>query len=151
MADVTIRRLGEFQTLGKGVFHRVRDGLGVSSFGINVEAWPPGSSDYPEHDETESGQEEVYLALSGRAFLLVDGDEFVLEPGVFARVGPGERRKIVTRGEADRASLCRRDARCGVRGAQAGSGLMAYEFKLPDLGEGLTEGGRGGRPHGSGR
>ncbi len=34
--------------------------------------------------------------LSGRATLMVGGEEHELEPGVFARVGATEKRKIVT-------------------------------------------------------
>jgi quercetin dioxygenase-like cupin family protein len=46
--------------------------------------------------------EEVYTALEGKAFLLVGGEEHVLEPGTFARVGPGETRKLITRDEGAR-------------------------------------------------
>jgi uncharacterized cupin superfamily protein len=103
--EVVVRRLDEFEILGRGVFHRVRQGLGVTAFGINVEKWPAGSQDHPEHDEAASGQEEVYLALEGQAFLLAEGREFELVPGVFARVGPGVRRQIVTR-ESPVTLLC---------------------------------------------
>jgi mannose-6-phosphate isomerase-like protein (cupin superfamily) len=57
---------------------------------------------YPEHDHTHDEQEEVYMALSGRATLRVGGEEYTLEPGVFARVGAFERRKIVTDDEGVR-------------------------------------------------
>ena len=67
----------------------------MTSFGINVERWPANSTDYPEHDESASGQEEVYTVLEGSATLAVGDARFELSPGVFARVGPGERRKIL--------------------------------------------------------
>jgi quercetin dioxygenase-like cupin family protein len=51
---------------------------------------------FPEHDQSHDGQEEVYTALSGRATLVVGGEEHELVPGVWARVGPDEKRKIVT-------------------------------------------------------
>ena len=51
---------------------------------------------HAEHDEQDSGQEEVYTLLKGSARLLVGGEEHPLRPGVFARVGPTVRRKIVT-------------------------------------------------------
>jgi len=97
LSDVVVRRLDEVEVLGQGVFHRVREGLGVTAFGINVEKWPAESQDHPEHDEAASGQEEVYVALEGQAFLLVDHEEIELVPGVFARVPPCVRRRIVTR------------------------------------------------------
>ncbi|HYX10997.1 MAG TPA: hypothetical protein VE817_03385, partial [Candidatus Acidoferrum sp.] len=34
--------------------------------------------------------------------LQIDGQEYVLTPGTFARVGPGERRKLITRDEGAR-------------------------------------------------
>ena len=95
MSDVTIKRLDEMESVHGGVFVRARASLGVTSFGMQVQNFPPNYPDYPEHDEIESGQEEVYIALQGSARLLVGGKEYRLEPGVFARVGPKERRKIV--------------------------------------------------------
>lgn len=98
MADVTVRRLDEFETIWGG-FLRVRAGLGVSSFGIAVMELPESFGDYPEHDQTHDGQEEVYTVLEGSAMLRIGGaggEEFALEPGVWARVGPGEKRWIST-------------------------------------------------------
>lgn len=48
-----------------------------------------------EHDERESGQEEVYLALRGSGVLRV-GDEVVeLRPGIYVLVPPHVRRQVV--------------------------------------------------------
>ena len=58
--------------------------------------WPPHSSEHPEHDERDSGQEEVYLVLSGSGRLVVGGEEVALEQGVVVRVGAGERRQLLT-------------------------------------------------------
>jgi quercetin dioxygenase-like cupin family protein len=102
MADVTVKRLEEFEPIFRGGMRRARSGLGVTSFGMQVEEFPPNATEYPEHDHTGDGMEEVYTALEGRAILQVGGDEHVLEPGVFARVGPRERRKILTRDDGAR-------------------------------------------------
>lgn len=96
MADVTVKRLEDFEAIFGGGFLRVRAGLGVSSFGIAVMQFPPDYADYPEHDQAHDRQEEVYTVLRGRATLHAGGEEHELEPGVWARVGPGERRKIST-------------------------------------------------------
>jgi quercetin dioxygenase-like cupin family protein len=53
----------------------------------------------PEHDHTHDGQEEIYTVISGSAKLQAGGAEHQLEPGVFARVGAGEKRKFVTGSE----------------------------------------------------
>jgi len=105
MADVTVKRLDDFEAVFGGGMRRVRAGLGVTSFGMQVIELPPGFSMYPEHDHSHDEQEEVYTALSGRATLTVGGEEHVIEPGVFARVGPGERRKLTTGEDAVRL-LC---------------------------------------------
>jgi quercetin dioxygenase-like cupin family protein len=48
-----------------------------------------------EHDERESGQEEIYTPLSGSGVLRVDGEEVPLEPGRYVLVEPGSTRQVV--------------------------------------------------------
>jgi uncharacterized cupin superfamily protein len=96
MSDVVVKRVKEFDSPNGGGFCRARAGLGVSSFGMQVENFPPHFEHFPEHDHSEDGQEEVYTALSGSGTLHADGQTYQLEPGVFARVGPGVTRKITT-------------------------------------------------------
>lgn len=109
MADVTVRRVEEMESIWGGSFVRARASLGARSFGMNIWNLPPNWEDYWEHDHVtppvDDGEEEVYTALSGRATLLVGGESHVLEPGVFARVGAAERRKIGTGPEGVRL-LC---------------------------------------------
>ena len=105
MADVTVKKLDEFEAIYGGHFRRVRAGLGVSSFGISIMEFPPESDHYPQHDHTHDEQEEVYTVLEGRATLRIGGDEgeeHELVPGVWVRVGPGEKRKIITGAEQAR-------------------------------------------------
>jgi quercetin dioxygenase-like cupin family protein len=63
---------------------------------MQVEQFPPNFQHHPEHDHAGDGQEEVYTVLSGSATLHTGGSDIRLVPGVFARVGPGEQRKITT-------------------------------------------------------
>jgi len=102
MADVTVKRVEDFETIFGGGMRRTRAGLGVRAFGMQVEEFPPNADLYPEHDHSADGQEEVYTVLSGTAYLQVGGEEHELQPGVFARVGPGEKRKLLTREEGAR-------------------------------------------------
>jgi mannose-6-phosphate isomerase-like protein (cupin superfamily) len=105
MADVTVKRVEEFEAIFGGGFRRVRAGLGVSSFGLAVMDLPPNFADYPDHTQAHDNQEEVYTLLSGRARIRVGGEggeEHVLEPGVWIRVGAEERRKIITESEPAR-------------------------------------------------
>jgi quercetin dioxygenase-like cupin family protein len=48
-----------------------------------------------EHDERESGQEEIYTALKGAGVIVVDGEEVPLEPGRYVLVEPGSTRQVV--------------------------------------------------------
>jgi mannose-6-phosphate isomerase-like protein (cupin superfamily) len=99
MSDVSIKRIEEFESPNGGGFCKARASLGISSFGMQVENFPPNFEHFPEHDHSADGQEEVYTALTGSATLHADGETFELEPGVFARVGPGVRRRITTGAE----------------------------------------------------
>jgi len=96
MSDVSVMRVEEFDSPNGGGFCRARASLGVSSFGMQVENFPANFEHFPEHDHSQDGQEEVYTALSGSATLHAGGETYRLEPGVFARVGPGVTRRITT-------------------------------------------------------
>ena len=98
-ADVTVRRVDELEYFHHGAFGRLRAGLGVRAFGMQVVRLRPHSDLYPEHDHKDNDQEEVYVTLAGRATLTVQDQEYTLEPGVFVRVGPEETRKVVTDNE----------------------------------------------------
>ena len=102
MADFTVKRLDQFEAVFGGGFRRVRAGLGVTSFGLAVMEFPANFDDYPEHTQEHDHQEEVYTVLEGRAILELDGTEHEMVPGVWARVGPGERRKLRTADEPAR-------------------------------------------------
>jgi uncharacterized cupin superfamily protein len=119
MADVTVKRLDEFEAIFHGGFRRVRAGLGVTSFGLAVMDLPANFGDYPEHDQAHDYQEEVYTVLAGRATLHVGGEEHELVPGLWARVGPAEKRKIVTGEEG---------ARVLAIGGSPGRAYVAPEF-----------------------
>jgi hypothetical protein len=102
MSDYTVKRVDEMEPIYEGIVRRARAALGVTAFGLQVMDLPPGWEGYPNHDhvnnyfdEHDLGQEEVYVALSGSATLRLDEESHELEPGVIARVGPGQRRQLV--------------------------------------------------------
>jgi quercetin dioxygenase-like cupin family protein len=96
MADVTVRRTEDFESTFRGGMLKARAGLGVTSFGMQILRFPANADRYPEHDHAHDGQEEVYCVLEGEATLSAGGESHELGPGVFARVGPGEPRKLAT-------------------------------------------------------
>ena len=107
MSDVTVKRLEDFEAIFGGGVRRVRAGLGVTSFGIQVIELPPNFAGHPGHTHGHDDQEEVYTPLSGTVTLRIgdEEEEHVLEPGTFARVGSGEKRKLVSGDEPVRI-LC---------------------------------------------
>jgi mannose-6-phosphate isomerase-like protein (cupin superfamily) len=94
MPDFTAKRIDEMEAAFGGGFVKVRAELGVTSFGVQVIQLPPDHSDYPLHDHVESGQEEVFLALSGSGWIEIDDERVDLEPNLLVRVGPEPKRKI---------------------------------------------------------
>ena len=96
MADVTVKRTEEFEPTFGGGMLKARAGLELSSFGMQILRFLPHTDRYPEHDHTEGGQEEVYIVLEGAAMLEAGDEQHRLEPGVFARVGPTEKRRLST-------------------------------------------------------
>jgi hypothetical protein len=95
MSNFTAKRIGEMEAGYGGGFVKVRAELGVSSFGMQIIQLPPDYAEYPEHDESDSGQEEVYLALGGSGWIEIAGDDRVdLDGETLVRVGPGVKRKV---------------------------------------------------------
>jgi uncharacterized cupin superfamily protein len=96
---VTVATIDEMEPVHGGLMRRARASLGVTAWGMQVFDLPPGFEHYPEHGhgpgESEEGQEEVYVPLAGSATLVADDDRFELRPGTWARVSPGQRRRLL--------------------------------------------------------
>jgi quercetin dioxygenase-like cupin family protein len=84
----SVINVADLETAGPGGSVRfVRRVLGVEAFGINFFGLPPLTPGR-EHDERESGQEEVSVVVGGSGFWRVDGDEVAVEVGSFIRFDP---------------------------------------------------------------
>ena len=94
MANYTVKKIGEMEGAFGGGMRRARAELGVSSFGMQIEEFPPNFDQYPEHSHSEDGQEEVYVVLRGTAEIEVEGERIALDPETMVRVGPGVSRRI---------------------------------------------------------
>src|SRR5436309_9362688 len=77
----------------RGRFIPVREHLGIHSFGINAVTLGEDATLINEHDESGSGQEEVYGVLEGTATFDIDGQTFDAPAGTFVSVPPESRRK----------------------------------------------------------
>jgi hypothetical protein len=86
-----IARLDDIERRGRSI--PVREHLGIHAFGIN--AFTPGEDGtlINEHDESGSGQEELYIVLDGNATFEVDGETIEAPAGTFLFVRPDLRRK----------------------------------------------------------
>lgn len=102
MPNYTVKRIDEMDAAFRGAFKRVRAELGVESFGIQILDLPPNLEQFPEHDHSGDGQEEVYLLLRGEADLELDGDRFPLDTETFVRIPTGVKRKLYTGGQPAR-------------------------------------------------
>jgi mannose-6-phosphate isomerase-like protein (cupin superfamily) len=103
MAKYTVKKIDEMEAVFGGGFKRARAELGVESFGMQVLDLPPNMDEqYPEHDHSNDGQEEVYLLLRGAAEIEIEGERHQLDPDTMVRVGPGVSRKLRTASEGAR-------------------------------------------------
>jgi mannose-6-phosphate isomerase-like protein (cupin superfamily) len=95
MSGYTVKRFDEMEPIFNGFFLRARASLEASSFGLQVLQMPPNGGDfYPKHDHAETGQEEVYVVLSGAATFEVDGEQVPAEADTAIRVAPQSKRHI---------------------------------------------------------
>lgn len=103
MADAyTIKHRDEFETMegsGDATWRLARKALGESAFGFNLVEIAPGGQ-IPEHDESTSGQHELYVVLEGQATLRIGGDEHPAPAGTFASIEPPLSRTVLNRSDA---------------------------------------------------
>ena len=80
---------------GEDRFQRLRQELGVTTFGLNLIRLRPGQRG---RIHRHLRQEEAYLVLEGTLTLLIEDEPRELRRGDLARVGPELRRQLVNRG-----------------------------------------------------
>ncbi len=77
-----------------GAVKFLRRELGVEAFGVNWFELQP-NSEGREHDETESGQEEVNVVIAGSGVYRIDGEEVPLAAPMIFRFDPETTRQPV--------------------------------------------------------
>ena len=109
--------------LGDGYgFRKIRQGMGVTAFGINAIVLPPGYETGVHYHEQ---QEETYFVHQGEVeFRFGDGSKHLLGPGGVARVDPQTHRGMRNAGEGDAVVLVAggRDGYVGRDGVRVGPG-----------------------------
>jgi hypothetical protein len=91
-----LARLDEIEKRGRDI--PVREHFGISSFGVN--AFTPGDDAtlIGEHDESGTGQEELYVVVEGHATFEIDGETVEAPAGSYVYVKPEARRKATGEG-----------------------------------------------------
>jgi len=98
----TIMHRDDFESMegsGECTWRLARKGLETSAFGFNLVEIGPGGQ-MPEHDESESGQVELYVILEGEATMRLGGEEVDAPAGTFASIEPAASRTILNRSDA---------------------------------------------------
>ena len=72
----------------------IRHHFGITAFGINAVSKDAGGVLIPEHDETESGQQEVFFVHEGEAIATLAGEEVRVPAGAIVAVEPRTKRKF---------------------------------------------------------
>jgi hypothetical protein len=96
--------IDELPTLWDGFAKLVRAGLDITAFGANVMDLPPDYST-TSHDEAETGQQELYVALRGSGSVDIEGTRLPLDAHHLVRVDAGTPR-ILTSGRDGVRVLC---------------------------------------------
>ena len=87
MARWTVEEIAAIPTVSDGgpedpAWYPLQHALGIDTFGANLFlATHPGQTLVEDHDEHESGQQELYVVLEGQVAFRLDGDETDLGRG----------------------------------------------------------------------
>jgi hypothetical protein len=93
MSDYSAKSIDELPTLWDGFAKLVRAGLDITAFGANIMDLP---ADYSttSHDESESGQQELYVALRGSGSVDIADARLPLDGEHLVRVDAGTARTL---------------------------------------------------------
>ena len=98
------KSIDELPTLWDGFAKLVRAGLDITAFGANIMDLPPDYST-ASHDEADSGQQELYVALRGSGTVDVEDERLPLTADYLVRIDAGTAR-VLTSGPEGLRVLC---------------------------------------------
>ena len=91
-----LARLDDIERRGRMI--PAREHLGLHAFGVNAFTPDDNGVLINEHDESGSGQEELYVVLDGHATFEIDGTTVEAPAGSFLSIGPEAKRKATGAG-----------------------------------------------------
>jgi uncharacterized cupin superfamily protein len=93
--DIAASAVDDLPQLWDGFAKLVRTGLGITAFGVQIMDLPP---DYAteSHDEADTGQQELYVALRGSGAVVTGATRLVLDPEHLVRVDAGVDRVLAS-------------------------------------------------------
>src|SRR3984893_15009797 len=94
MGSYSVKRIDEMEAIFHGSFRRAGAELGLESFGLQVFDLPAGAENYPEHDHSHDGQEEVYVVLRGSGEWDIDGERVPVDSERVLRIAAGTKRRL---------------------------------------------------------
>ena len=103
-SSYSAKAIEELPTLWDGFAKLLRAGLGITAFGANLMELPPDYST-TSHDEVESGQQELYVALAGSGSVDIDDARLLLDPDHLVRVDAATAR-VISSGPEGLRVLC---------------------------------------------
>src|SRR3954454_16701616 len=85
--------IDDLHQIWDGFAKLVRSGLGITAFGAQIMDLPP---DYTtsSHDESDTGQQELYVALRGAGAVVAGDERHPLDPEHLVRVNAGVDRAV---------------------------------------------------------
>jgi hypothetical protein len=86
-----VARLDDIERRGRSI--PVREHFGIHAFGVNAYTPNEEGTLINEHDESGSGQEELYIVLDGNATFEIDGETVEASAGTLVFVPPNVQRK----------------------------------------------------------
>ena len=96
--------IDDLPQLWDGFAKLVRTGLGITAFGVQIMDLPP-HYETSSHDESDTGQQELYVALRGSGSVVAGGSRLQLDPEHLVRVDAGVAR-VLTSGPEGLRVLC---------------------------------------------
>jgi hypothetical protein len=96
--------IDDLPTLWDGFAKLVRSGLDITAFGVQIMDLPPDHTT-ASHDEADSGQQELYVALRGAGAVVAGPERLPLDAEHLVRVNAGVDR-VLTSGPEGLRVLC---------------------------------------------